>query len=55
MHVFWKKGYEGASMHDLTTAMGIQPASLYAFGNKHAVISSIASIGLELWTNSLPL
>ena len=38
MHVFWEKGYEGASMHDLTAAIGIQPASLYAaFGNKEAV------------------
>ena len=38
MHVFWEKGYEGASMHDLTTAMGIKPASLYAaFGNKQAM------------------
>ena len=38
MHVFWEKGYEGASMHDLTAAMGIQPASLYAaFGNKEAL------------------
>lgn len=35
MHVFWEKGYEGASLHNLTVAMGIQPASLYkAFGNK---------------------
>ncbi len=38
MHVFWEKGYEGASMHDLTAAMGIQPASVYkAFGNKQAL------------------
>jgi AcrR family transcriptional regulator len=38
MHVFWEKGYEGASLHDLTAAMGIQPASLYkAFGNKQAL------------------
>ena len=38
MHVFWEKGYEGASIHDLTSAMGIQPASLYAaFGNKEAM------------------
>jgi AcrR family transcriptional regulator len=35
MHVFWHKGFEGASLNDLTDAMGIQPASLYkAFGNK---------------------
>jgi AcrR family transcriptional regulator len=38
MHVFWRKGYEGASLNDLTAAMGIQPASLYkAFGNKRAL------------------
>lgn len=35
MQVFWAKGFEGASLCDLTEAMGIQPASLYAaFGNK---------------------
>ncbi|HEY6846937.1 MAG TPA: TetR/AcrR family transcriptional regulator [Terracidiphilus sp.] len=38
MHVFWRKGFEGASLNDLTTAMGIQPASLYmAFGNKRTL------------------
>jgi len=38
MHVFWRKGFEGASLKDLTVAMGIQPASLYrAFGNKRAL------------------
>jgi len=38
MHIFWQKGFEGASLNDLTSAMGIQPASLYkAFGNKQAL------------------
>jgi AcrR family transcriptional regulator len=35
MHVFWRQGYEGTSVSDLTHAMGINPPSLYAaFGDK---------------------
>lgn len=35
MHVFWRKGYEGTSMPDLTEAMGMNRPSIYsAFGNK---------------------
>ena len=38
MVLFWRKGFEGASLNDLTAAMGIQPASLYkAFGNKRTL------------------
>ncbi len=38
LRVFWTKGYEGASMADLTEAMGVTKPSLYAaFGNKEAL------------------
>jgi AcrR family transcriptional regulator len=38
LEVFWRNGYEGASVADLTQAMGINPPSLYAaFGNKEGL------------------
>lgn len=35
LHLFWRKGYEGTSITDLTDVIGITKPSLYAaFGNK---------------------
>lgn len=40
MLLFWKRGFEGASMADLTQAMGLSPSSIYAaFGDKQALFS----------------
>jgi len=42
MTVFWRKGYEGASLADLTDVMGINPPSLYAaFGNKEGLFRAV--------------
>jgi AcrR family transcriptional regulator len=38
LNLFWRKGYEGTSMSDLTDAIGVRRPSLYAaFGNKEAL------------------
>src|ERR1700675_2583691 len=45
MELFWIKGYEGASISDLTTAMGIGSPSLYAaFGSKEALFLEAAKL-----------
>ena len=38
LEIFWRRGYEGASLAELTEAMGITKPSLYAcFGNKESL------------------
>src|SRR6516165_6136404 len=42
LKVFWRKGYEGASLPELTRAMGINRPSLSAaFGNKEALFRKV--------------
>lgn len=56
MEVFWTKGYEGASIADLTAAMGIGSPSLYAaFGSKEALFREAVELygateGTEIWS-----
>lgn len=45
MEVFWEKGFEDASMTDLTQAMGIASPSLYAaFGSKEALFQEAVAL-----------
>lgn len=41
MRLFWEKGYEAASMSELTAAMGVQRPSVYsAFGDKRELFEA---------------
>ncbi|MDW3207152.1 MAG: TetR/AcrR family transcriptional regulator [Alphaproteobacteria bacterium] len=56
MDVFWTRGYQGASMAELTKAMDLTPPSLYAaFGDKEALFRSALQLystteGSGIWT-----
>lgn len=49
MEVFWREGYEGASMAELTKAMGINAPSLYAaFDSKEGLFLQAMRLYMEL-------
>lgn len=56
MEVFWAKGYDGASLTDLTSAMGINPPSMYAaFGSKEGLFREAVELynaaeGKDIWS-----
>ena len=48
MEMFREHGFDGTSMNDLTTAMGLSPSSLYAtFGDKEALYRAAVERYLE--------
>lgn len=55
MFLFWRKGFEAASMHDLCDAMGVRSPSLYAaFESKEALYLAafehyVATEGQAVW------
>lgn len=55
LDVFWEKGFEAASISDLTQAMGINPPSLYAaFGDKEALFLAAVESYLGARRDSCP-
>lgn len=50
LDVFWRKGYDGTSLSDLTEAMGINRPSLYAtYGNKEELFFKVLDRYAELY------
>ena len=52
LDLFWRHGYNGTSIPQLTTAMGISPPSLYAaFGSKDALYREVVKLYLMQYTS----
>ncbi|MDA0230267.1 MAG: TetR/AcrR family transcriptional regulator [Proteobacteria bacterium] len=48
MHLFWREGYENASLSDITQATGLSKSSLYdTFGSKHELLLSSLQFYVE--------
>ena len=53
LQVFWRRGYAGASLSELTAAMGITRPSLYAaFGNKEELFHKALDLYVGGWHGS---
>lgn len=53
--LFWTKGFEGASLADLTSVMGINPPSLYAaFGDKEGLFLEAMERYQKRWRSACP-
>ena len=54
LHLFWRIGYEGTSMSDLTEAIGVNRPSLYAaFGSKEALFRLVLDRYAEKYDTAL--
>lgn len=54
LHVFWTKGYEGTSLTDLITEMGINKPSLYAaFGDKEQLFQKATDYYARTYTEAV--
>ena len=48
MNLFWRRGYESASLSEITAATGLSKSSLYdTFGNKHELLLSSLQFYVE--------
>ncbi|MBB5343729.1 TetR/AcrR family transcriptional regulator [Tunturibacter empetritectus] len=56
MQVFWEKGYEGATLNDLTDAMRINRSSMWAaFGNKEELFKKAFERYVNTYQGFIPV